>query len=85
MGAEVGIIISIIGIMATFVGIILRYDELIILIQKLRTEKTYKISEKIKFWVIENAKKVGFIFIICGLFFTLFGLLIQLWFYYQNL
>jgi len=76
MVTETGIIISIIGVIATLVGVIFRYEELPILIQKLRTKRTHKISEKIKFWTLFKSKKIGFILIISGLGFALFGLLI---------
>jgi len=76
METETGIIISVIGIIVLLFGAILSYGELPILIQKLRTKRTYEILEKIKFWTLSKSKIVGIILIISGSCIAILGLLI---------
>ena len=79
MEPEVGNIISIIGIILSLVGIVISYEGLPIVLQRLRTRRTYRICEKIKFWVLSDISKIiGFSLIILGLGLALLGLLIQL-------
>ena len=77
MGSEVGNIISVIGIIFSLVGFVIRYEGLPTLLQRLRTRITYRICEKIKLWVVfDKPKQIGFGIIIIGFGLALLGQLI---------